>query len=703
MSRNVAGGATLTHCAAASAPERGTEAGGELGNHESDHRVAACFGATAIAALLCSSQLAEVDLDAMTGLGLLSVLPISLLAGLGLLSVCFGWALSLPRQHRWLLALQLFVLVLVLHGVTNVLEPEARCAVAWIHAGFVEFIDRAQTTVPALDARWSWPGFFATAAFLIGSGDRDVLSPVLAAAPVVNNMLILLAMWLLLRSIRMSWQAKWLAGWLCAVLNWVGQDYFSPQAFAFLLYLFFIAILLRWFGCAERAGRPGHRDPASTAWQRIWVRKTRGEWPSLASSQSERAVLLAVVIGLFVAATVSHQLTPFVMVMSTAALVAVRRCSLTGLPLLLGAVLAGWISYMTVPYWSGHLDSMVGQVGDVGSTVSSSVVARAVGGTAEHQLVGHVRLLSAALLLSLAGWGLLRRRRRGIDDRVLLVLTVVPFGLVLMQSYGGEIAFRVYLFVLVPASALAAMCFFPDPVARPSLSARCAVVACLVALLPVFFVTRYGNELYEQTTRGALEAVQSAYADTPVRGTLLYTSTNVHDAPFIPVGYRDVERIRFAGIPAPIDPADIGPVLAAMRHEGAGASLITTGAQEAYLIEAAGYPVGWGADFRRSLAAAPDVRVTFENADAAVYRLAEPSGGVPAVRSGLDTGPDVRSTPWTPLGAALLFLLIGVLGVRELIRGDRTRRQLRPLTMAAVPLLIGFALVVAERFVLLAA
>ena len=97
--------------------------------------------------------------------------------GLVLLNVGFIGALSLQRRYTWLLGIQLVLLVLMLHGITAVLESQPRFPISWIHAGFVEFIDRTGTTVPGLDARWSWPGFFALAASLAGSGDREALTP----------------------------------------------------------------------------------------------------------------------------------------------------------------------------------------------------------------------------------------------------------------------------------------------------------------------------------------------------------------------------------------------------------------------------------------------------------------------------------------------------------------------------------------------
>jgi hypothetical protein len=663
---------------------------------------------TASAVALYFAQLHNVDLGDMTGLGLITVLPLSTLLGLGLLSIGFIGTLSLRRRCLWLLVVQLVLLVLLLHGITVLLEPEARCSIAWIHAGFIEYIDRTGTTAPDLDARWSWPGFFAIAAFWVGSGERVALGPILTVTPVVSNLLYLVALGLLLSTVRMSWQARWLAAWLFCLLNWTGQDYFSPQGWTYLLYLLFVGFLVTWFRPAERMSGESPRPVGrgGRLWRKLWGQATPGELPARRAGPTERVVLLAVVVGLFTAATVSHQLTPFVMVMCAAGLVVARRCTLTGLPMLLIVILMAWISFMTQTYWTGHLAELVSDLGDVGETVSSSVVERASEGSAEHQFVVYARILTSVLLFSMAGWGLLRRRRRGIEDRVLLVLITVPIGVVLLQSYGGEIALRVYLFTLAPACVLAALAFFPYPAARPSLLARGAAGVCTLVLLFSFFVTRYGNEQFEQTSEEAVAAAETVYERTSARGEFLYVSGTVDSGatPFIPVGYRDVERVSFASVKAPIDPADVTGVLQALRENGPGTYLITTRSQEAYLVFGEGYPAEWGQRFRRALAAAPGVQVVVDNPDASVYTLDWLPGEVAKPLVPPTTGVTVARTPWTPVGVAFVVMLLGILGVREAWRArlaSDAGSRLRPLTLAAVPLLVGLVLVIAERFVLL--
>ena len=457
----------------------------------------------------------------------------------------------------------------MLHGITMLLESEPRFAITWVHAGFVEFIDRTGTTVPALDARWSWPGFFGLAAFWVGSGKLDALqhhpdrdaggeqSAVPGCARAADEHL------------RMSWQARWLAALFFCLLNWIGQDYFSPQGWTLLLYLLFVAFSSR--GSARpKKRRRTFRGPsrwASRLWRWLWGNASRGELPPRKAAPAERVVVLAVVVGLFATATVSHQLTPFAMLTSAAGLVVARRCTLTGLPVLLVVILLAWISFMTQAYWGATSATWSAASG---MSVGRCVVDRASLGNAEHQFVVHARMLTTVMVFLIAGWGLFRRRRRGIEDRVLLVLTAAPIGLALMQSYGGEMALRVYLFALAPASVLAALALFPRPASRPSMLARCVAGVCALVLLFSFFVTRYGNEAFERMPEGAVSAVETVYEHTSDSVKFLYVTAvpELNSTPFMPLGYRDVERVHWMNTMAPIDPTDVTGVVQTLRDQG---------------------------------------------------------------------------------------------------------------------------------------
>jgi hypothetical protein len=304
----------------------------------------------------------------------------------------------------------------------------------------------------------------------------------------------------------------------------------------------------------------------------------------------------------------------------------------------------------------------------------------------------------------MAGLGLLRRRRLAVDDRMLVVLTCVPFLGFALQSYGGEIALRVYLFALPAACVLAAMAFFPAPVRdwRPWRILP-ALAVCVIAAVVIFFVPRYGNEAFERTPTGELAATNYLYAhDSQGIHLLWLTEDPVNDdTPQIPWQYKDIEKIDYVPERAPLNPASLGTIVAELRASGPGSYLMTTTTQEAYLEQAASYPASWGQEFRTDMKAYPGVKVAYANQDAVIYTLTWPKG---TARQPLpSTTGTFPSTIWTPIGLAGLVLLLLALGMREFSRiwWPANSRLSRRFGMASIPLLAFFVVVVIIRFVVL--
>ena len=220
-----------------------------------------------------------------------------------------------------------------------------------------------------------------------------------------------------------------------------------------------------WSVPSDALGRAGPDRRKPSRWAALLGGPIPGDLPSPPATRVQRTVVLGLIIAIFVFATSSHQLTPFFMFAACTGLVIIRRCQLPGLPVLLAVIFAGWVSFATVAYWSGHFSVIFGGFGDLFSNVSSGVSGRMAGSAALHSLVLYARVAFAGtvMILAVAGWT--RRRRLGIDDRVALLLIFVPFTGFALQGYGGEMALRVYLFALPGASVLAACLFFPGPAA----------------------------------------------------------------------------------------------------------------------------------------------------------------------------------------------------------------------------------------------
>jgi O-antigen/teichoic acid export membrane protein len=649
--------------------------------------------------------LRHVDMSRMDGYGLVSVLPIATFVGGGLLVVAFMFTLWLRRPYRALLLLQLVAIIVSLHGLAPALEPYARPPTAWQHYGFVEYITRTGGADYALDARFSWPGFFALIAFVARAAGMHDLEPILHWAPVASQLLYLAPMYLILRVMRANWRAQWLAAWLFAAADWVGQDYFSPQGFGYLLYLVFIGILLNWF---RPTARPVARV-AGTGRLRSFVRGpfASGERPPVEASAGDRTVLMFVLVAVFALTTASHQLTPFLILFVCGALVLVRRSTARGLPVLLGVMVASWISFMTTAYWVGHVNDLFSGAGALLSNLTGGVAGRVSKGSESLATVQTGRILIAGTVMLVAMLGLLRRRLRRIDDRVALVLLVVPFLAAGLQSYGGEIALRVYLFIIPGACILAAYLFFPTTFTAPrrTLAVLTASV-CGLLIAGGFLFVRFGNENFEQVRPGDVHAFDAMLQQTPNNVINVVWIADPQDNagyfPMMPWGARKMEHFDYTAVRAPYDPSDVTQVVQALLDRPGG-YFVTTRGNEAYNHYNYGLPAWYGDRLRAALAASPQLRTVVVNDEAAVYTLKNPPPGAsPPPARPPHFG--VHHTTWTPIGLCAIPLLIVILVAREVLRirlrpGETWRLQ--PLTVWSSFLVIVLAVVIVERFLTL--
>ncbi|WP_330353405.1 lipopolysaccharide biosynthesis protein [Streptomyces chartreusis] len=663
-------------------------------------RLGVILGCLLIAALLLywvpALRLGESDLDGMGGLGLISVLPPPTLLGAALLAVTFASLLWLGREHRALLLITLLATVVSLHALPALIETEPRFATAWQHLGFLDYIDRTGSAVPDLDARWSWPGFFAVAAFAAKACGVSDPAELIRWWPLTMQLLYLVPMFLLVRHMRASWRAKWTGIWVFVLSGWVGQDYFSPQGFTYLLYLVFAAVLLVWF----RAPRV------------IWTKRRPGELEVEPTDRRQRAVLLMVVIGLFAASVPAHQLTPFVMLGVLTALVLVGRSELRGLPILFGVMVTVWIGFMAEPYWSGHFDELFGGVGGVGSNVSSSVSGRIEGGSSTHKLVLYVRVLLAGGVMAFACWGWWRRRFHHYRERSLLVLTFVPFLGFGMQSYGGEMALRVFMFALPGAALLTGLAFFPRTGVtakerdkdRVSLAPLAALMAGLV-LMGGFLVARWGNEPFERVRPGEVAAMEYVYAhDDPSLRLLWLSSDPVNDVtPAMPWGSRDMEKVSYLPTQAPVDPVLVSGLVKALKDAGPNSYLMINRGQVTYLRLDVGYSASWETRLLLNLDKRQELKRVFANSDVTMYALRkQPAGAVPKADPG-PIGPQVTWTPWSVVGGLAAAALIVLLMAREILRvaTPPSVRQLRRLQSSfwfSLPLLAVLLASLVQRF-----
>ncbi|WP_127935850.1 hypothetical protein [Nonomuraea polychroma] len=671
-----------------------------------------------------------VDPNDIDGLGLISALPATAFIAILIMIVSFFVTVAQSTDRKFLLLFQIAAITFALHGAGALVATEPRFPTAYIHAGFVEFIGRTGETAISIDARMGWPGFFALFAFVTKAAGITDLTPILMWTPLLSNLLYLLPFVLILRQVVATTRARWFAALLFVLVQWIGQDYFSPQGFTFALYLAFVAILLRWFGRVEPRTKPIAPKGLRKLLGKLDA-MTPGELANTGTYRADKLLMLMMLLALFFASVASHQITPFMMLGVVTALLIFKRTSLTwALPFALGLVVLAWISYMTVGFWASQIDAIFGGLGRILQNIRTNTGDRIEGSDPAHALVLQARLGILVVILSLAATGLFRRLRRGVFDRSALILLCVPVLALGLQSYGGEIGLRIYMFALPGACLLAAYAFFPNLPAdssdvreetvplrkrnvrfNPQLTRKISVV--LAACFAVFFafaflLARYGNEKFERVTAGEVGAMHYVYEHDKPSARVIYLVPKLgrEVTPIMPWGERDVEIVSF-NMQARVykDPTKIADAVKTLQESPRNSYLMVSRGQVSYLQLNEGFPADWGERFRAALDASPDLKRVYSNKDAALYTWKKFVRGTEIPEPNPYAGRGDPTSPWTPVG-------IGALGVTwvaffgyEIIRlngPNRARKARRRLLYLAIPAFVVAFAVIVERFLYIA-
>ncbi|HWD03346.1 MAG TPA: hypothetical protein VG674_12935 [Amycolatopsis sp.] len=459
-----------------------------------------------LAAILWLIGLRPVQPAQLGGLGLITALSPVLLLSYPVLAAAVVVELVRRRLRPRVLAACTVLGVVLVYGLQPASEQTARLTVSWLHTGFARYLAEHGHTLDGYDARFSWPGFFSLLAFLTNASGAPDASPLLQWAPAVIAGVAVLGVRVLASSVLGPGRAGWLATWIFLLAEWTEQDYLSPQAATYLIMLAALALVARYLV------HPGLAAPG-----RIKVR--RGPPPN---TPRERLVAQGLILVFALALAPSHQLTPLLLAGLLLVLVFTRRLWPGWLPWLVLVPALVWFSLGAKDFWQGQLNMVVGDFGQVGSSVDQGITGRFVGDTGRTIiLLVRVGLTCAIASLAFAGWWV--RRRRGLRSLPLVLLALAPLGLAVLQSYGGEVFVRCYLFALPFASILAAFCL-DALLARPSGPGAATRVrrhfgktgpviagVVLTALGLATVTARGGGDAYLSYSKADVAAVADAY------------------------------------------------------------------------------------------------------------------------------------------------------------------------------------------------
>lgn len=600
------------------------------------------------AVVLWLASLGRLHVGGESGIGLVSALPVTYFLALATLTAGFGWAIASRRDNTVLLAAYTVALVLVLHATTAALYPEPRYAWVYKHLGVIRYISVHGSVNRDVDIYQNWPGFFALSAWFARVTGWSPQSFAAWAQPAFE-LLNVSALVFCFRGLTRDRRVVWCAVWIFLAANWLGQDYLSPQAFAFFEGMVVVGIVLR---CARRDW-----SPAATRLDRAWARavewitaRAGGEGAGRGRSAAPLAPVAALVCGAvcFASIVISHQLTPFVIVALVAALVVLRRARPVWLPfVMLGATLA-WLGFAW-PFVSSHFDLF---------SPAAVSTAHPSGFRSGHALPGvhvvdlaKVAIIAAVVVLAVVGLWLSRRRHSA--DVAVAALAAAPIIPAALQSYGGEGWLRALLFALPWLAFLAAPVCLELPraaVARASdvrasdvraSWARMASIAIVSAvLLPLLLLAYFGQETVNYMSRSDVAVNEWYLRHAPDQSVVAFVAGNSParlDSRYasMSVGDGSTTVTDLPGMDArSLRPADVARIADMLSSQRATARyLVSSPSQTRFLAYYGIVPTGWVRSLDDALLASPRFRVVDHDGSALVFQLVQPSPGARAPRT----------------------------------------------------------------------
>lgn len=464
----------------------------------------------------------QIDPAKISDIGLAPALPVQFFIGVTLLSISLSLAVYNRQTPAAVLLAHVVALIVIIHGTIPLIYEAPRYSWTYKHIGVTAYIMRYGSVDPLIDIYHNWPSFFTlTALFTEAAGIASPLSYALWAQ-LFFNLLYLGPLLMIFRALASDRTLVWLSVWFFFMTNWVGQDYYAPQAMSYFFYLVVLGACLTWFRLRVAPTEAEIRRwvPVALLASFVYTILTQADRENRIENAEKPATLVGVmaVIVLALGAIASmHQLTPLMTVASLTALVLFQRSKARSLPIIAAVLVAAWNAYVAIAflsdtaYWLGSLFNLENISANVSDTSKLS--------TGQLFVVWVARGSSVMVwVLALFGW--LRRVRRGKWDLSALVLAAVPFPMLLFQSYGGEMIFRIYLFSLPPMVFLNALLLRPEPERGPSRRAVLATVLLNGVLLAFLHFSYFGQEHLNRLTRDELEASQYVFRTAP-RGSLI--------------------------------------------------------------------------------------------------------------------------------------------------------------------------------------
>jgi hypothetical protein len=474
-------------------------------------------------ALLWKYSLSIMNVANLGDYGLLPRFPITYPIGLAVIAASFFFSLTRSQPRSWLLGIHIAALIVFLAGTAPSLFLEPRYPWVYKHFGVVKYIQAHGSVSSNIDIYQNWPGFFAGAAWLSNIMGVEVTA-FAGWAQVFFNLTYFLELSFVYQVLHVPFRIRWVALFIFFSANWVGQDYFSPQAFSFTLALALFGVTIAWL-------RADFRGPATWIVRKVvrvrgkaargidgvfaqpgWTAVVRRPWNA---ASANRLAPLLIAFGLFAMITISHQLSPYMVAVAIGAVTLLDGIKPRWLVIAMFAIAAAFLA-LHYSFIVKNFGPLVGGGDPIQNAKSNGQGTTPSAGVAF--VADTTRLLTGSIWL-LGVIGFIRRLRNGQRDLLVGAMAISPFFVLGGQSYGGEAIFRVYLFSLPWFALMAAYVVLPKRFAVTAwfIGLR---VAGLVALMILFLSSYFGLEQIYEVTPAEVAGATYFYTNAPVGAVL---------------------------------------------------------------------------------------------------------------------------------------------------------------------------------------
>lgn len=545
-----------------------------------------------------------INPDELSGLGLITILPPSMGIAYGCIIAGFVVTLAPSMVRTPAPAVMLVAFVLLLHLTPALAYENLRYSWAWKHVGVIEFVMRTGHLDPTsrfLAAYHNWPGFFLFFAAIGKMFHLDALQIADLARfyPTVLNLGFMAALLRLYRNFTDDIRIIWLATALFLVCNWIGQDYFSPQGTVFLFYLVVIALLTGPLALRQNdIGRSG----AQMVLRRL----------DMLSAPVALVLIFAIIV--------SHQITPLFLLASLTALSIFGRINWGYVVFTLIAEVF-WLFYFADAFIAPEFSSLLAEFGRLSDDTLGRIADLNQVSSDQRIVSLGSRALTGLLALG-ALIGVIRRLLGGHRDVTALVLTVAPAPVLLATSYGGEIAFRLYLFTAPFLAFFAAAALAPGRNRGGQIAYDATTAVVIAVMVPLFILGNNGKDAQYRFTTAEVEAADWLYSKSEP-GQLL-----IEGARSYPSQFRNYENFIYVPLseelPELADQLIMAPEQLLVRwlvESPAGGYIILTKSQKALFDGLGLLPAGAMEAIEQKLIASAKLKVAFANADALILTL----------------------------------------------------------------------------------